>query len=154
MEKIKHKGRYVLEVINLTTGERKTIALDNMLMSYVTEQYQKLLRGQAANANVLQIKYFAFGDSDTAVNAGQTALGNERFRKQITAQQTVAGGVTTTCALRSDEANFRIKEIGVFCGTGATAASGSGGMMSRCLVDIDKNDNLQINILRTDYISI
>lgn len=153
-EKLKHKGRYVLEIINLTTGQKQRVALDNMLMSYVTEQYQKLLRGTADDTNVLKIKYFAFGDNDTPANAGQTALGNERFRKQITAQQTVIGGVITTCALRSDEANFNIKEIGVFCGTSATASANTGGMMSRVIVDINKNDNLQINVLRTDYISI
>lgn len=109
------------------------------------------LMGTYAQANALQIRYFAFGTGTTPAAQSDTKLEAEQFRKQITTLDNPATGtVESVVSLGTQEANFHITEIGVFCGPSATGTVGSGTMLSRALVNIYKNDSLVVDIVRTD----
>ena len=94
--------------------------------------------------------------SDRPAAATQTKLVNERFRKQITTKERPTGQnyVESIVSLGSPDANFTIKEIGVFAGSTATGTKDSGKMISRIVVNIEKFENKIINIIRRDFITI
>ena len=151
-------GKYKIEVIDKATRTKEIIRLDNMLMYINQRIHISLLAGtfqsEGFSINDLDIKYFAFGDSSAPASAFQTSLGNELFRKQITSKQIGASFVRSIVSLTSNEANFNIREIGVFAGANATMEAGSGIMISRAVVNIQKFENKIVNITRDDYVNI
>ncbi|GEM_PF-3454542 len=148
------KGSYRVDILT-THGELvKSISFDNMLTNLARNVYLGMLNGTYGDVEALEIKYFGFGDNNTPAARTQTALENELYRKQYTVKNVSGNTITTVCSLRSGEANFHIKEIGVFCGSLATASFNTGNMLSRVVVDIEKNENFIINITRTDSIAL
>lgn len=102
-------------------------------------------------AGYLQIRYFAFGTGTTQAAQSDTQLEAEQFRKQLTTLDNPSTGtVESVVSLGTQEANFHITEIGVFCGPSASGTANSGTMLSRVNVNIYKNDSLVIDIVRTD----
>lgn len=99
------------------------------------------------------IRYMAVGTDDIAPANGDTKLGSEFFRKQITKQTFAAPGtVESQTYLSPADAVGSIREIGWFAGTGATAAVDSGVMIARVLYSHDKTALESINLDRTDTI--
>lgn len=120
-----------------------------------TIRQQMLLGTYTGELDALQIKYFAFGDGNAPPTPSDTKLENELYRKQITRiSPSGTGTVLSTVSLGAQEANFLIKEIGVFCGPNATASANTGTLLSRVAVNIDKNSNLVLNIARQDICAI
>jgi len=131
------------------------IHLKNLLTTVSqTARVQQLLGTYAGGADALEIKYFAFGDDATAPSVSDVTLGNELFRKQITSISASGGNVQSIVNLGSAEANFGIREIGVFCGSLATATADSGTLLARVAVNINKNSNITMNIVRTDVCTL
>jgi hypothetical protein len=153
-EAIQMFGLFEIEAIDAITGQRlwkKT--LHNALMPINAEVRSKMLMGTyTGSLDDLQIKYFAFGTGTSEYPADVTRLDAEVFRKQIT-QQSINSwqtDVTTIVSVGANEGNYHIREIGVFAGSAATATANSGTMIARTVVDIDKNSNIILNIMRTD----
>lgn len=120
-----------------------------------TVRTQMLLGTYTGALDALQIKYFAFGTGSTPATAADTQLASEYYRKQVTQISSSASGVVnSTCALTASEVNTEIREIGVFCGSGATSTANSGTLLSRIVVDIVKTQNILLNIIRTDTCAI
>ena len=99
----------------------------------------------------LQIKYFAWGNDNSAVDATDTDLGNELGRKAITSQTAGGTGVMTTVTIiQSTEAVAQLEEFGWFAGADAGAGAGTGIMISRVLYSRNKTGLESIQVERTD----
>lgn len=153
---IKMSGGFDIEIINAETGDvLKRLHIKNQLTEINrTIRTQMITGSYTGGLNALQIKYFAFGTDGAAASASQTKLGAEQFRKALTQQAANGGSVSSTVSLQTNEANFLIREIGIFCGPDASGTADSGTMLARTTVSIDKNDNLVINITRNDICEI
>ena len=158
-ENIKLKGRYRVEARDAKTGKLiKAWAFDNQLTAINQNLRVAMLTGASTPAyteGMFHIKYFAFGTGTTPASVNDTQLESEQFRKQITQiTQPSTGVVQSVVSLTTGEANFNIREIGVFCGADATNTANSGLLLSRVNVDIEKNTNIVLNIVRQDICTI
>lgn len=130
----------------------------NMLMSYVRSRYLKGLAGQFGGLAIddMNIRYIAFGDGTAEPTQADVKLANERYRQQVTSKSLQADRLVTMVSVSPfvTAANFRIREVGIFSGSGASQTRNSGTLISRILVDIDKNSNTILNVHRTDLITI
>ena len=151
------EGRYEIELRDAASGRLiKRLRLKNQLTTINQAVRAQMLMGTfTGDTDALQIAYIAVGTGTAAASASDTALGNETFRKAIT-QQTLAsaGVVRTIVSLGQSEANGTIKEIGVFCGANANGNANTGTLLSRINVNITKNSNMVLNIIRTDICTI
>lgn len=119
----------------------------NLIVDQYLDELAKSVRG--VEIDTLQTLQVALGDDSTAPAAGDTALGNERFRKQVTKQTDAGTGKTTTeVQINSGEANFQIEEIGFFAGA-ATSTAGSGFLVSRVLYSRNKTSGESLTVRRT-----
>lgn len=99
-----------------------------------------------------EINYCAVGDDNASPAAGDSALGNEEFRKVITKQEAGATGImVTTCYIAPYEAVDQIEEIGWF--VGGTATPDSGTLLARVLYSRNKTNLESLQIERTDTFS-
>lgn len=101
------------------------------------------------------IKYMGWGNDNTPAAVGDTQLGTEFGRKQMTSQVAGAVGVmVSTVYISPPEGNDqKIEEFGWFAGVGATATANSGVMISRVLYSRQKTNLESIQVERTDTIS-
>ena len=152
-EEMTLSGSYDVIVRRADTGEivERQHVKNQLTTINQTSRDQMLLGTYAGGSDALQIKYFAFGTGTTPAAASDTQLVAEEFRKQLTTIDNPAPGtVETVCSLGTTEANFTIREIGIFCGPAATGTANSGTLLSRVLLTIYKNESLVVDIVRTD----
>ncbi|MHC1623291.1 MAG: hypothetical protein ACXQTR_01720 [Candidatus Methanospirareceae archaeon] len=115
----------------------------NIITTPVYEYILKSLNGDAPGS--IDLSYFAFGDDDTAVAEGDTLLSHEVYRKAFTSKSWNGKYFVAICQLATSEANFSIKEVGVFSG-GSTALD-TGTLLSHAIKPIEKNDNITYNVV-------
>lgn len=107
----------------------------------------------AGTAPDMQIEYAAFGTDNTTPTAADSTLGSESGRIAVTTATAVGGtGIVTTgfYLTASDLNGVDIEEIGIFCGSGASAAADSGTLLSRILWTFSKTSSDEVDIVRTD----
>ncbi len=151
------RGRYIIEARDASGALVKAWSFDNQLTKINRDMRVAMLMGTASGYTLddLVIRYFGFGTGTTAATANDTKLQNEVMRKIATkVTQTTETTVQSICSLSPSEGNFTIREIGVFCSPSATSELDSGIMLSRVNVNIQKNDNLTLNIVRQDIVTI
>ena len=153
-EKSGRWGELIFELLDAKTGKLvRRWRQKNLLTNANGVYWQRMLQGINPDGG---IAYFAVGTGTSAPARSNTQLEDEQFRKQKTQISTSRTGtdfkVTTVCSLSALEANFHIREVGVFCGSSATAAANSGVMISRVAVDFTKNSNQILNIYRVDHL--
>lgn len=150
------RGEYLIETIDTLTGKKDVQHLYNTLTNINKDIHLAMLLGVTTGKSFddLNIRYFAFGKDTTAATASQTRLVNEAFRKQVTTKAIKDNYVESIVSLGSVDANFNIREIGVFAGGSATETINTGNMISRIVVNIDKFENKIINIIRRDFVNI
>lgn len=156
-EKISLEGYFEIEIINEKTLEVvKKINVKNALMNINKTIRNEMLMGTySGGLNDLEIKYFAFGTGIDPITKDDTKLSNEVYRKQITQKtQMINGNIKTLVSLSALECNTQIKEIGVFSGPSSSITKDSGLLISRILVNINKNSNITLNISRQDVCTI
>lgn len=151
------KGAFSIEIRNAKTGVLlKTLEMENLLTSFSQNIRCNMLSGKYTGGNDgATIRYFAFGTGNGTPAVTDTKLFREVFRKpvsQITCNE--KGVVRSVCSLGALEGNYRITEIGVFCGSTATSKADSGSLLSHIMVDIKKDTNVILNIVRTDTCTI
>lgn len=140
------------QIVIETPTRRKTIQLKNFITDTGLNYIRDLLDGSINPPT--EIRYIAFGSSNTTPVASDTKLGNEFFRKQVTKQELPGTGqVASTVYIAPYEANQQIEEIGVFAGPDATAAKDSGVLIARVLWSHLKTELESLQIVRTDTIS-
>ena len=150
--------------VNKRTGWRSEIRIiardlkgniidDVTLKNQIKNVGLNLMRdGLSGAASSTEIKYLAWGSSNTANAVNQTALVAEFGRKQITSQEAGSTGVvTTTCYIAPNEGNrTKIEELGWFAGSGATAIANSGVLVARVLYSRTKSALESLQVIRTD----
>ena len=108
--------------------------------------YENLLKGLNGETQPsIDVSYFAFGTGITAVTEDDTTLETEGFRKEFTSKSWNGKQFVAICQLATDEANFTIKEVGIFAGGSLTANTGT--LLSHSLRAIEKNSNITYNII-------
>ena len=135
--RVKSKGKIVAE--DIIKNRITTVTLNKMI---------NILDGINPD---LEIKYLAIGTDNSPLDDADTQLGTEIFRTQFqTSNHNVEGEFTTTFTILDNEAVDTWNEIGIFCGTGATATPNSGTMLSRILYNRVKTSLEEIEITRLD----
>ena len=121
----------------------------------ITDAGLNLLRDAlSGDVGDAQLKYLAWGDSATSPTVGDTELGNEEGRRQITSRSSSGTGVLrSTTVIASIEGNDQIEELGFFAGTDATATADSGVLVARVLYSHLKSDLESIQVDRTDTLA-
>jgi hypothetical protein len=132
-------------------GIIKEEIVHNRLMDSAINAEIDILRGITPNQ---EIKYIAIGTGTTAIANDQTQLANEVFRvvPSNPPTRTTTGEVTTEFIILETEAQVEITEIGIFCGSTATATPNSGNMLSRVLWSFDKRSNVELSVTRVDRV--
>lgn len=156
-DKYRCQGFYRVEAIDLTTGKVVWAKEFRNLLTAVSQKARTsaLMGSPEYTMSDLQIRYFAFGDGTTPPTIDDTRLANELSRRPLTKQTlSSASTVESVCSIPPSESNFDIKEIGIFCGTSATSSPNTGLLLSRVVVDIPKNTNTVLNVIRRDVTTI
>lgn len=146
-------GAFEVQIIK-KNGEMRIDKFPNLIM----DGWLNLIRDATMSATPLdlQIKYIGLGKDDGTtlpLSTSNTKLGNEIFRKGFTKVETDGTGrVKRTVVINSSEANFHIKEIGIFGAASATSTVNTGVLVARVFYDNDKDELESINIVRTDIV--
>lgn len=145
------EGRYKITIKNKKTGEIKHEYVKNRLTDLYLNNVVSMLYSQyVTNFN---IKYMAFGTSDTAVANDNTRLSWEVYRvtPTLNSYRSDTGQVTTLFTLTENEINgTNIEEIGIFCGDSATNTEDTGLLLSRILWKHTKTADEEIIFTRID----
>lgn len=125
---IKITGRIKLIWTNVNTGEQRVEEFSNMVTTVGKEMIAQGLVGQTGK----EITYIAVGTDSTAPALGDTTLGTEIARKQISVREVTNNTATFTVYFNTSEANGSLEEFGLF-GDDATATADSGVLFARAL---------------------
>lgn len=109
---IRITGRVIAQVRDAKTGKvLKTVRSKNLVVTSGLNLIGDLLKEDTA----VGLNYFAVGTDNTAVVAGDTALGAEVYRGEITTQSRGSATLTVTLFLPTTAANgSSLVEIGLF----------------------------------------
>jgi hypothetical protein len=146
-------GKFDIEIVNEKGEVIRRDSFKNLITNGALNTLRDVLEGSATD---IEIKYFALGTDDGTtlpLDANNTSLGSEQFRKLVTKQTKPSTGVLeSTVNINATEAVFNIREIGVFGGSSATSTLNSGTMIARVFYTLDKTNLESVNIVRTDTI--
>jgi hypothetical protein len=155
MTKIKDKynwnGLYKITVFdkNLNKIIREDV-VNNTITNNARDEIIKPL--YAATPNI-EIKYLGIGTGTTASSAADTKLENEQFR---TADNSLSrmnvGTVESGFTIQDTDYTGNICEIGIFCGSSATATKDTGTLLSRINWSHNKTADEEIYFERLDII--
>ena len=108
--------------------------------------YYAVLKGLSGEAvQDISLTYFAFGTGTTTPTDADTTLTTEVFRKAVTSKGWNGKQFYSICQLANNEANYSLKEVGVFSEGSLTADTGT--LLSHALKDIEKNSNITYNVI-------
>ena len=145
INKYKWDGYFVFRV----NGKVQKI-IKNTISSLAIIELAKPLIGTSPD---LEIKYLAVGTDATAPTTADTTLGTESFRCLYEARTNPSTGRHEhTFTIDTTEAVVHIKELGIFGGAGATASADSGTLISRVLLDWDKQNDEELAFTRIDIV--
>lgn len=120
----------------------------------VTNAGLNMLRDGFSGANNPKLLYIAVGSGTSTPAAGNTALGNETFRKAITAFTTGGTGeiIATLYLAQNDAVGLDIEEVGIFGGSGASSTLGSGVLFAQALFAHGIKSNTESINLQCDIV--
>lgn len=149
-EKVNLKGHWRIEIWENGKCIR-VIDKDNTLTTAYRQGFLTQLAGDISLD--MEIKYLAVGTDSTASTQNDTRLGAEVFRSSPTSVTVNSGYTRTIWVLTNEQANYNLREVGVFIGL-ASASPNTGTLMSRINININKTDSQEIMFIRDDYINI
>lgn len=121
--------------VDITVMRAGQVVKRDTLRNLITDAAKDALVGRLRGSIVddMQITYVALGTDDTTPAGGDTTLGAEVFRKQVTAQAAAGTGkARTTLFVAPDDYSGAVAEIGWFAGD-ATGVADSGLLVARVL---------------------
>ena len=144
---LKMTGKYMFEAVENGRVIGRT-EYSNLITNGIYENVLKFLNYSEESSppanDILDVSYFALGTGTTAPAITDATLETETFRKIYTQKSWTGLILTAVTQLTASEANFNIKEVGIFAGGSAVADSGL--LLSRTIVDITKNSNIVYNV--------
>ena len=145
------QGIWQIKVVDKLTGKVKhEETLHNRIMNDALDEIIKAMYDSPPD---MQFSHLAIGDSDAPIADTQTQLGNEVFRAQfVSIERTGVGEVTSLAIILDSDYDGAIEEIGIFAGSGASAAANSGLMISRILWSYNKLATEELQMTRIDRI--
>lgn len=117
-----HAYRKALEEFHKAFMLWQSSPIENLVVDRGLEMLARIITGDVSYTGVLN--YCALGDSNTAVNAVDTALGNEVYRKTITSTTFSANEAYASTFFNQAEIVDTIEEVGHFVDGSATTDSG------------------------------
>jgi hypothetical protein len=126
---------------NTKTKEVEVITLHNIACTVGKNSLANRLIGATKG----EITYFAVGTGTDAPAAGDTTLGTEIYRKQISVRSVSGAIATFRIFFNTSEANDTLKEIGLF-GDDATVTADTGTLFARAAVDKTKTSSETLTI--------
>ena len=151
-ELARHGGEWKIIVLDAKTRLVKSCTVvENHIMNESLDQMAEILIGTAPD---FEIKYLALGTDSTDVTNADLTLGAEVFRiaPAIGPTRMSVGVIQTEFTVLATEAVSTLEEIGIFCGSTASAAADSGLLMSRILWHHVKTNTEELAFIRTDTI--
>jgi hypothetical protein len=156
-EQVTWKGKF--RVTRLRSGFAGLVVLDGQdeagwSPNIITDDGKDLMAEALRDASAQpEITWVALGNDATTPVAGDSLLGGEVFRKQMTSQAAGGTGVSLSLVyIAPGEANEQLEEIGWFAGP-ATGSADSGILIARVLFSRLKDNLESLQIERTDTIS-
>lgn len=142
MERLQVHGAYEIEAINTATGERVTHRTSNIVVQGFYDALFEFLNysSDSPDADVIDLTQIRLGTGTTAPTRNDTALEAEYFSKDITSKSYTDTTFTARLSIGAPEGNpagEHIREVAAYAGT---------RMVSRAIVDIQKNSNIQLVI--------
>lgn len=133
------EGRATLTVTDPKTGKVvKRITKHNLIVSVGKYYLGDMLIDKDAGHDT-GLTYTAIGTNNTTPVVGDTTLGSEQNRKQITSRTRNAKEITLSTFFTAAESTYNIKEAGVFGHSTATGSSDSGILFAHWLVSYDNS---------------
>lgn len=132
------EGKWRLTARHIKTGEIIVKEGKNMIVTYGLYFVSNALIDASAVFDT-GLTYCAIGTDNTAVAAGDTALGSEQARKSITSRTIAGVEATFSTFFTAAESTYAIEEAGLFGGSNAGAGSGTGLLFSHFLVSFDNS---------------
>jgi hypothetical protein len=126
---------------NTQTGGSEVITLHNIACTTGKNSLANRLIGATKG----EITYFAVGTGTGVPAAGDTTLGTEVYRKQISVRSVSGAIATFRIFFNTSEANAALKEIGLF-GDAATSTADTGTLFARAAVDKTKTSSETLTI--------
>ncbi|MCL6479372.1 MAG: hypothetical protein K6T65_13350 [Peptococcaceae bacterium] len=126
----------------------RVAVVENRLTDAGLQWFIDLWRGTAEPG----FKYIALGTDPTPVDNADITLGAEQIRRPVGSFEVVFPELESSTTFQDTEANFLIREIGLFAGATATADPDTGILVARAVVEIDKTDLGSLKITRLDRI--
>lgn len=142
------RGRYEAISENERTGETRYYRNNTLTQLLFTGMFKFFNYDiDTPGANSLNFTHIAIGDGTTPSAKTDTILVNEIFRKDVASKIYTSSIFTTKAVIASSEGNPTggfVKEVACFAA--ASATPGSGTMVSRANVNIEKNANIKLTI--------
>lgn len=148
-EKMTASGEYRFEGFDLQGKKVLDKTFHNVLTQLYFTGIMKLLN-QAIDspaAASLNLTHMATGTGTTAAMKSDTKLVTEGFRKDISSKTRQDTKFICKLNLAAGESNYTITEVGTFANGTGTADSGT--LISRAVVNIEKNANISYLITYT-----
>jgi hypothetical protein len=141
-----------ITVFNLDGSVKEEINLKNEIKIGWLNAWRDAMKGVTTD---FEIKYLAWGSSNTANDPSQTKLVAEFGRKQVTEQDDGGIGelITRTYISPLEAVEETIEELGWFAGASASLTPDSGILVARVLYHRAKTMLESIQVERTDTIS-
>lgn len=132
-------GFIKLTLTNILTGKQTIEYYKNLFTTVGKESLAQAIRGVIASSQGI-ITYCALGLDDTAPALGNTALGNELFRKLVSVRSTSNNQALFETFFTTSEANGALKEAGLF-GDDAGESADSGTLFCHAAINRTKSAN-------------
>lgn len=133
------KGKILIILENVKTGRKRRYLVNNLVTTAGKSSMADGLRGTTANNKGI-ITYCAVGTNSVAPAVGDTQLGAEVARKQISIREVSANVATFRTFFTTSEANGVLREAGLF-GDDATTTANSGTLFCRAAINRTKTSS-------------
>jgi hypothetical protein len=148
-ERLTIEGLYTFDALHLDTGCHVITTFKNALTQGFFSAIHQFLRYSESlpNSDALDITRLAFGEGTTSASRNDTVLVDEQYRKSVASRTFTNTLFTARATLAAGEWNPTggyIKEVGIFAR--ATDTPDDGTLLSRAVVNVQKNSNIQLSI--------